>query len=58
MRLEIEAVLEFDTRLVAVIKDDVGDIPLPAPGFRFDIASIPRRSPPVDFIRVENYITT
>lgn len=48
-----ETVLEFDNRLVAVIKDDVANMPTPAPGYRFDIVSIPRRDLPVDFIRVE-----
>ncbi len=53
----IEAVLEFDTELVVVIRDDISDIPTPAPGFPFDIVSVPRRDLPVDFIRVENDIT-
>lgn len=30
----IEAVLEFDTELVVVIRDDISDIPPPAPGSR------------------------
>jgi hypothetical protein len=39
----IEAVLEFDTKHVVVIEDVVSDIPTPAPGYPFDIVSIPRR---------------
>ncbi|HVY54339.1 MAG TPA: hypothetical protein VHC46_01135 [Thermodesulfobacteriota bacterium] len=53
----IESVLEFDSELVAVIRDDVTDIPPPAPGYPLNIISIPRRDLPVDFIRVENDIT-
>lgn len=53
----IEAVLEFDNRLVAVIEDDVTDVITPAPGFPFDIVSIPRRDLPVDFIRVEVFFS-
>jgi hypothetical protein len=49
----IGAVLEFDNELVAVVEDVVPEIPPPAPGFPFDIISIPRRDLPVDFIRVE-----
>lgn len=52
-----EAVLEFDNQLVAVVKDVVSDIPTPAPGYPFDIASIPRRDLPVDFIRVEVFFS-
>lgn len=47
------AVLEFDNKLVAVVEDEVPIIIPPAPGFPFDIISIPRRDLPVDFIRVE-----
>jgi hypothetical protein len=53
----IEAVLEFDAELVVVIEDDVSDIPPPAPGYPFDIVSIPRRDLPVDFIRVEEFFS-
>lgn len=53
----IEAVLEFDNKLVAVVQDDVSDIPTPAPGYPFDIVSIPRRDLPVDFIRVEVFFS-
>jgi hypothetical protein len=49
----IEAVLEFDNKLVAVVEDEVPTVPPPGPGFPFDIVSIPRRDLPVDFIRVE-----
>jgi hypothetical protein len=53
----IEAVLEFDNELVAVIRDDVTDVITPAPGYPFDIVSIPKRSLPVDFIRVEVFFS-
>lgn len=53
----IEAVLEFDEELVVVIKDDVSDFDSPAPGYPFDIVSIPRRDLPVDFIRVEVFFS-
>lgn len=53
---EIEAVLEFDSELVAVIRDDESDPPPPAPGFPFHIVFLPRIDLPVDFIRVENLI--
>ncbi|HET7289729.1 MAG TPA: hypothetical protein VFJ67_04750 [Thermodesulfobacteriota bacterium] len=49
----IEAVLEFDNKLIAVVEDEVPTVPPPGPGFPFDIVSIPRRDLPVDFIRVE-----
>ena len=52
----IMAVLEFDAELVAVIEDEVAELPSPAPGFPLAIASIPRRDLPVDFIRVEKDI--
>jgi hypothetical protein len=53
----IEAVLEFDSKLVVVIEDVVSDIPTPAPGYPFSIVSIPRRDLPVDFIRVEVFFS-
>ena len=52
----IMAVLEFDAELVAVIEDEVAELPSPAPAFRFSIASIPKRDLPVDFVRVERDI--
>lgn len=52
----IMAVLEFDAELVAVIEDEVAELPSPAPGFPLSIVSIPRRDLPVDFIRVETDI--
>ncbi len=54
---KVEAVLEFETGLAAVIRDDVSDFPSPAPGYPFDIVSIPRRDLPVDFIRVEVFFS-
>ena len=56
LETEIEAVLEFDSELVAVIRDDESDPPPPAPGFPFHIVSVPRIDLPVDFIRVQNLI--
>lgn len=53
----IEAVLEFDSKLVVVIEDVVSDIPTPAPGYPFSIVSIPRHDLPVDFIRVEVFFS-
>ncbi len=53
----VEAVLEFDAELVVVIKDDVSDFDSPAPGYPFDIVSIPRHDLPVDFIRVEVFFS-
>ena len=52
-RTTIEAVLQFDGSLTAVINDSVSEFPNPAPGYPFDIVSIPRSDLPVDFIRVE-----
>ncbi|OGE24806.1 MAG: hypothetical protein A3J42_08310 [Candidatus Dadabacteria bacterium RIFCSPHIGHO2_12_FULL_53_21] len=52
----LPAALEFGTELVAVIEDEVAELPSPAPAFRFSIASIPKRDLPVDFIRVEKDI--
>lgn len=53
----IVAVLEFEDHLTAIIEDDITTIPPPAPGFPFNVISIPRRDLPVDFIRVENDVT-
>ena len=53
----VEAVLEFDNHLIAVIKDDIPTVTSPAPGYTFNIVSIPRSDLPVDFIRVENDVT-
>ncbi len=53
---EIEAVLEFGSNVVVVIRDDVSTIPPPAFGFPFHIVSVPRIDLPVDFIRVQNLI--
>lgn len=53
----IEAELEFDNHLTAIIEDTVTTIPPPGPGYPFNIVSIPRRDLPVDFIRVENDVT-
>jgi len=54
---EIEAVLEFGSDVVVVIRDDVSTIPPPAFGFPFHIVSVPRIDLPVDFIRVKNLIS-
>jgi len=53
---EIEAVLEFDSGLTAVIRDDKSKIPPPAPGFPFHIIAVPKIDLPVDFIRVESLV--
>jgi len=53
----VEAVLEFDNHLTAVIKDDIPTVTSPAPGYPFNIVSIPRSDLPVDFIRVEYYVS-
>ena len=53
----VEAVLEFDNHLTAVIKDDIPTVTSPAPGYPFNIVSITRSDLPVDFIRVENDVT-
>jgi len=53
----VEAVLVFEDHLTAVVQDDISTIPPPAPGYPFNIVSIPRRDLPVDFIRVENDVT-
>ncbi|HWP90956.1 MAG TPA: hypothetical protein VNN20_01995 [Thermodesulfobacteriota bacterium] len=53
---EIEAVLEFDSELAVIVRDDESDPPPPAPGFPFHIVSVPRIDQPVDFIRVQNLI--
>jgi len=52
----IMAVLEFEAELVAIIEDEVAELPSPAPAFRFSIASIPKRDLPLDFVRVERDI--
>jgi len=53
----VEAVLVFEDHLTAVIEDDIITIPSPAPGYPFNIVSIPRSDLPVDFIRVEIDVT-
>jgi len=53
----VEAVLVFEDHLTAVVQDDISTIPPPAPGYPFNIVSIPRIDLPVDFIRVENDVT-
>lgn len=53
----IEAVLEFDNHLTAIIEDDITTIPPPGPGYPFNVVSIPRSDLPVDFIRVEIDVT-
>jgi len=53
---QIKAVLEFDSKLAAVIRDDKSDPPPPAPGFPFHIITVPRTDLPVDFIRVKSVI--
>jgi len=53
----VEAVLVFEDHLTAVVQDNISTIPPPAPGYPFNIVSIPRRDLPVDFIRVENDVT-
>ena len=53
----VEAVLVFVDHLTAVIEDDISTIPPPAPGYPFNIVSIPRSDLSVDFIRVENDVT-
>ena len=53
----VEAVLVFEDHLTAVIKDDISTVTSPAPGYPFNIVSIPRSDLPVDFIRVEYYVS-
>ena len=53
----VEAVLVFEDHLTAVVQDDIITIASPAPGYPFNIVSIPRIDLPVDFIRVENDVT-
>ena len=53
----VEAVLVFEDHLTAVIEDDISTVPVPGPGYPFNIVSIPRSDLPVDFIRVENYVS-
>ncbi len=53
----VEAVLVFEDHLTAVVQDDITTIASPAPGYPFNIVSIPRSDLPVDFIRVENDVT-
>ncbi len=53
----VEAVLVFEDHLTAVVQDDITTIASPAPGYPFNIVSIPRSDLPVDFIRVEIDVT-
>ncbi|GEM_PF-1360765 len=54
---EIVSVLEFNSDVVAIIRDDESSIPPPALGFPFHIISVPRRDLPVNFIRVKNVVS-
>jgi len=54
----IEAVLEFDDSLSVVIQDDVSQIATPSPAFPINIMSVPRVDSPMNFIRVENDVTS
>ena len=53
----VESVLVFEDHLTAVVQDDITTIASPAPGYPFNIVSIPRSDLPVDFIRVEIDVT-
>jgi len=54
---EIVSVLEFNSAVVVVIRDDENSVPPPALGFPFHIVSVPREDLPVNFIRVKNIIS-
>lgn len=54
---EIVSVLEFNSDLVVVIRDDESTIPPPALGFPFHIVSVSRKDLPVNFIRVKNIVS-